>query len=80
MAKKTTTTASTTEGATVKTAKTTAAKTTTKAKKPDLSQLLSEIEKRSYELYEERMKNGISGSDLEDWLTAEAEIKNKYKI
>ena len=38
---------------------------------PELKQ---KIEKRAYEIYQERLKKGIPGSALGDWLCAEAEI------
>lgn len=62
--------------------KTTRARKTT-AKKQDnvsLSELLSEIEQRSYEIFEERIQQGISGDALSDWLLAEKEIKEKHNI
>ncbi|HNZ26880.1 MAG TPA: DUF2934 domain-containing protein [Spirochaetota bacterium] len=46
----------------------------------DLNQFLSEIEKRAYEIYEERKKNHIPGDDFTDWLQAQSEIKAKYKM
>jgi hypothetical protein len=45
-----------------------------------LGQFLSEIEKRAYELYLQRVNKGGNGSDLSDWLQAEAEIKSKYRL
>lgn len=64
-------------------AKTTATKTVTATKavpKPELKQFLVEIEKRAYELYLERQKNGITGDEMSDWLKAEKEVKNKYRL
>lgn len=46
----------------------------------DLNQFLSEIEKRAYEIYENRKKNHIPGDDFTDWLQAQSEIKSKYKM
>ncbi|HOJ64263.1 MAG TPA: DUF2934 domain-containing protein [Spirochaetota bacterium] len=46
----------------------------------NLNQFLNEVEKRAYEIYENRIKNKIAGSDFTDWLQAEKEIKAKYKI
>lgn len=46
----------------------------------DLNQFLNEVEKRAYEIYENRIKNNIAGSDFTDWLQAEKEVKAKYKI
>jgi len=46
----------------------------------NLNQFLNEVEKRAYEIYENRIKNNIAGSDFTDWLQAEKEIKAKYKI
>jgi uncharacterized protein HemX len=51
--------------------------TKTKAPKADAEQHLSKIEKRAYELYLQRVSEGISGNDYTDWLKAEAEIKAK---
>jgi len=56
------------------------AKKTGKTSGVDLQQFLSEIEKRAYELYSERKTNHISGDELSDWLRAEEEVKEKYKI
>ncbi len=52
----------------------------TKTNNVDLNQFLNEVEKRAYEIYEDRIKNNIAGSDFTDWLEAEKEIKAKYKI
>lgn len=49
-------------------------------KEIDLNQFLNEVEKRAYEIYENRIKNNIAGSDFTDWLQAEKEIKGKYQI
>jgi len=51
-----------------------------KTKKPDLKNFLEEVEKRAYELYQERIKSGISGDDMADWFQAEKEIKEKYQL
>ncbi len=59
------------------TRKTTAKKTTATISKEDF---ISEVEKRSYELFEERQKNGKDGNSLSDWLEAEAEVKAKYGL
>ncbi len=56
------------------------AKKTTKTSGVDLQQFLSEIEKRAYEIYVDRKTNHISGDEMSDWLRAEEEIKEKYKI
>jgi hypothetical protein len=42
-------------------------------------ELKQKIEKRAYEIYQERLKKGIPGSALGDWLCAEAEILNFLK-
>ncbi len=54
--------------------------TRTRVKKPELAELLKEIEVRSYELFQERTATGVQGCDLDDWLVAEKEVKAKYKI
>lgn len=59
------------------TKKTTAKKTAAAISKEDF---ISEVEKRSYELFEERQKSGKNGNSLSDWLEAEAEIKAKYGL
>ena len=41
---------------------------------------ISEVEKRSYALFEERQRSGREGNSLTDWLEAEAEIKAKYGL
>jgi hypothetical protein len=51
-----------------------------KENKGGLGQFLSEIEKRAYELYLQRVNKGGNGGDLSDWLQAEAEIKAKYHL
>jgi len=37
-----------------------------------------EIEQRAYQLYVQR--GGATGSDVEDWLQAERELREKYDI
>jgi len=54
-----------------------AAKKTIKA---DLKEFLDEVKKKSYELYQERIKSGVAGDDISDWFQAEKEIKAKYKL
>ena len=39
--------------------------------------LEDEIRRRAYELYERR--NGLAGSELEDWLHAESEVLARYQ-
>lgn len=64
--------------------KTTTRKTTTKKAAATVAiskeDFISEVEKRSYALFEERQKNGKEGNSLTDWLEAEAEIKAKYGL
>lgn len=69
------------EAATETVKKTTNRKTTAK-KTAAISKeaFISEVEKRSYELFEERQRNGKDGNSLSDWLEAEAEIKAKYEL
>lgn len=91
MAKRKTTEAASTEEvkkeATTETVKkTTTRKTTTKkaaaATVATISKedFISEVEKRSYALFEERQRSGREGNSLTDWLEAEAEIKAKYGL
>ena len=47
---------------------------------PDLKDFLEEVEKKAYELYQERIKSGVAGDDIYDWFQAEKEIKEKYKL
>jgi hypothetical protein len=51
-----------------------------KTAKPDLKDFLKEVEKKAYELYQERIKSGIADDDISDWFHAEKEIKEKYKL
>lgn len=51
-----------------------------RTEKPNLKNFLGEIEKRAYEIYLGRMKAGVSGDEMSDWLKAEKDIKTKYKI
>jgi len=64
---------------------TTAKKTETRAKTGEKStkitlnnpgDFVSEVRERAYEMYMERGQN--HGNDLNDWLKAEKEVKNKY--
>lgn len=48
------------------------------AKSVDEKKMLAEMEKRAYEIYLERKKNGTPGDDTTDWYQAEKEIKEKY--
>jgi len=56
------------------------APTAKKTIKPDLKDFLEEVEKKAYELYQERIKSGVAGDDIYDWFQAEKEIKEKYKL
>jgi hypothetical protein len=56
------------------------ASATNKTAKPDLKDFLEEVEKKAYDLYQERMKSGASSDDIADWFRAEKEIKEKYKL
>ena len=51
-----------------------------KTLKPDLKDFLVEVEKKAYELYQERMKSGAPCDDIADWFQAEKEIKEQYKL
>ncbi len=48
--------------------------------KPDLDAFLEEVEKKAYDLYQERIKSGLPCDDIADWFQAEKEIKEKYKL
>ena len=54
--------------------------TVKKTIKPDLKDFLEEVEKKAYELYQERIKSGVASDDISDWFKAEKEIKEKYKL
>lgn len=76
MAKKATSTSST---AGTGTKKRSTRKTTTKAsKKIDINEFFDEIEKRAYEIFEERMVKNIPGDDMSDWIQAENEVRDRY--
>lgn len=51
-----------------------------RTKKPDLKYFLEEVEKRAYDLYQERIKSNVSGDEMSDWFQAEKEIKEIYKL
>lgn len=51
-----------------------------RTKKPDLKAFLEEVEKKAYELYQKRIKSGVSSDEISDWFQAEKEIKEKYKL
>jgi hypothetical protein len=51
-----------------------------KTAKPDLKKFLDEVENKAYELYQKRIKSGVSGDDISDWFQAEKEIKEHYKL
>jgi hypothetical protein len=46
--------------------------------KVDLRTFMNELNKRAYEIFQQR--GGSHGSDLNDWLAAERELKKKYGI
>lgn len=54
--------------------------TSTSSQPPKLEDFLAEIQKRAYDIYLERTKNGLPGDEMSDWLQAEKEIKSKYNI
>ncbi|MGP8152994.1 MAG: hypothetical protein ACLQBQ_02455 [Smithella sp.] len=66
----------TTRKSTVKKEASAAKKTST----PDLKEFLDEVEKRAYDLYQERLKSCAPIDDIADWFQAEKEIKEKYKL
>ena len=49
-----------------------------KSSAEDLARMEEEIRRRAYQFYEER--GGQHGSDQEDWLRAEAEVRTRYGI
>ena len=51
-----------------------------KTKKPNLQEFLDSVEKRAYELYQERIISGAPGDDISDWFEAEKEMKKIYKL
>jgi len=51
-----------------------------KTKKLDLREFLDRVEKRAYELYQERIISGAPGDDISDWFHAEKEVKKIYKL
>jgi hypothetical protein len=50
------------------------------ATKPDLKDFLLEVEKKAYDLYQERLKSRSPFDDIADWFQAEKEIKKKYNL
>jgi len=50
------------------------------ATKPELKDFLQEVEKKAYDLYQERVKSGLPADDIADWFQAEKEIKKKYNL
>ena len=48
--------------------------------KPELKYFWEEVEKKAYDLYQERIKSGVTGDDIADWFQAEKEIKEKYNL
>ncbi|MBP1711620.1 MAG: hypothetical protein H6Q49_1822 [Deltaproteobacteria bacterium] len=51
-----------------------------KTKRPNLQEFLDSVEKRAYELYQERIISGAPGDDISDWFQAEKEMKTIYKL
>jgi hypothetical protein len=63
------------------TRKSTAKKSAVKSPaKPDLKNFLMEVEKKAYDLYQERIKTSAPCDDIADWFQAEREIKKKYNL
>ena len=56
------------------------AATEKKTARPDLKNFLEEVEKKAYDLYQERLKSGAPSDDIADWFQAEKEIKEKYNL
>ncbi len=48
--------------------------------KPDLKDFLKDVEKKAYDLYQERLKSGSPCDDIADWFQAEKEVKKKYNL
>ena len=46
----------------------------------DLKEFLHEIEVKAFDIYLNRVQNNLPGSELSDWLEAEAVIKAKHGI
>jgi len=46
----------------------------------DYQSFKKEVEKRAYEIYQERMKKKENGDNFTDWLKAESELKLKFKF
>ena len=44
------------------------------------NQFVSEVQKRAYEKYQERISKEKSGDTVSDWLIAEKELKKKYIV
>jgi hypothetical protein len=57
-------------------------RTATMAKKPQVSleALQEEIRKRAQLIFDDRVRRGIGGDDLSDWLKAEKEVKAKLGL
>jgi hypothetical protein len=47
---------------------------------PSLEQVKAEIEKRAGEIFQKRQETKSEGDALSDWLQAEGEIKERYKL
>jgi len=56
------------------------ASTTKSATKPVLKDFLLEVEKKAYDLYQERLKSLSPFDNIADWFQAEKEIKKKYNL
>ena len=46
----------------------------------DFQQFKKDVEKRAYEIYQERTKKKENGDNFTDWLKAESELKSKFKF
>jgi DUF2934 family protein len=49
-----------------------------KSPSEDLARMEEEIRRRAYQLYEER--GGQHGSDQDDWLRAETEVRSRFGV
>ncbi|MCG8571408.1 MAG: hypothetical protein MJB14_14835 [Spirochaetes bacterium] len=52
----------------------------TKKKKKTLADYQDEIAKQAFLYYEIRLKDNIPGTELDDWIRAEEDIKAKYNL
>ncbi|HNV57045.1 MAG TPA: hypothetical protein PKG72_07070 [Smithellaceae bacterium] len=51
-----------------------------KSAKPDLKEFLEGVRQKAYELYQDRLRQGVAGDEIADWFEAEKAIKEKYGL